>query len=430
MPFLTDLDSRAAIKGSRDPLGLVPLWSRFGRHVVGNLTTVSSSVRGFTTLLLGYYFAEAVHAVDGAEKQSTLNLFITFEQMAGFVRLHVNNDDGFRGRDRVVLRLGKGTKVSLGPDQADQILADQKIYGLWGLFSDPARSSGLLSRDERLLTRVARDFVETHYISALRRGSLKGDRHIVDLLRRERKEIHLEGRDAEVAQRLAGILTPTIAPVERAFYDHHLTNGGDEDATGGRQPLLADLLSMLPADTEFDMSELRDTTKRASKHPAGQELAHHLTSIDTLERLLVPMASAFGFLLTRDGQAPGSVAHEVSRAWGALQYLEAEAIGSLRPDIAVAFGGDEPAERIVDMARAFVAGNYEDVIRLLLAHNAYVMEKRNGSQPWIRIDNAKLDVRYRDESGMLIDKSLLPHTWRNTYFINSLKSIETTLRVT
>jgi hypothetical protein len=50
-PFLTDLDSRAAVKGSRDPLGIQPIWTRLGRHVVGNLTTVSNSVRDFTTLL-------------------------------------------------------------------------------------------------------------------------------------------------------------------------------------------------------------------------------------------------------------------------------------------------------------------------------------------------------------------------------------------
>jgi hypothetical protein len=56
-PFLTDLDSRAAVKGSRDPQGIQQIWTRLGRHVIGNLTTVSDSVRDFTTLLLGYYFA-------------------------------------------------------------------------------------------------------------------------------------------------------------------------------------------------------------------------------------------------------------------------------------------------------------------------------------------------------------------------------------
>jgi hypothetical protein len=53
MPFLTDLDDGADIKSSRDPLGLVPMSSKFGREVVGNLTTVTSTVHGFTSLLVG-----------------------------------------------------------------------------------------------------------------------------------------------------------------------------------------------------------------------------------------------------------------------------------------------------------------------------------------------------------------------------------------
>ncbi len=31
MPFLTALDSRAKIKGSRDPLGIQPIWTRLRR---------------------------------------------------------------------------------------------------------------------------------------------------------------------------------------------------------------------------------------------------------------------------------------------------------------------------------------------------------------------------------------------------------------
>ena len=58
MPFLTELDSRAAVKGSRDSLGLQAIWTRLGRHVVGNFTTVSDSVRDFTVVLLGFHFSD------------------------------------------------------------------------------------------------------------------------------------------------------------------------------------------------------------------------------------------------------------------------------------------------------------------------------------------------------------------------------------
>jgi hypothetical protein len=98
-PFLTDLDSRAQVKGSRDPLGAQSVWTRFGRHVVGNLTTVTNSVRDFTILLLGYYFAERVAAelAPGSE----LATFLKWEQLAAYARAYFNNDYAFRGTERV-----------------------------------------------------------------------------------------------------------------------------------------------------------------------------------------------------------------------------------------------------------------------------------------------------------------------------------------
>ena len=56
--FITLEDPRAKVQGSRDPLGVLPIWYWFGRRIVGNLTTVSNSVRGFTTVLLARFYTE------------------------------------------------------------------------------------------------------------------------------------------------------------------------------------------------------------------------------------------------------------------------------------------------------------------------------------------------------------------------------------
>ena len=57
-PFLTLEDPNARIKGSRDPLGVQPIWISFARHIVTNVTAAANSVRGFSILLLGRYFGE------------------------------------------------------------------------------------------------------------------------------------------------------------------------------------------------------------------------------------------------------------------------------------------------------------------------------------------------------------------------------------
>lgn len=429
VPFLTDIDSRAAIKGSRDALGLVPLWSSFGRDVVGNLTTVSNSVRGFTTLLLGYHFAEAVRERPADRDQSTLDVFLRFEQLAAYARWHVNGDGEFRGHDRVVARVRKSSRVTLSAASDWQILGNQKIYGLWGLFSVAARRSGLLAPDEHVLTPAARDFVDNVYIRALSARGMRGGQAIVDLLRRPKADVHLDGRDAHLAAALAHVLDRTIFDVERAFYERHIVDGGPEESTAGRQALLASLIRELPEDDAFGVPQLAAVIRGAARADGGAPLAERLSRIGALESVLVPMDSAFGFLLSRDRQPIDQVASEIRRAWGTrLRHIDTNAVAELRGRIADAVDDGDFADRIVSAARAFAEGDYESALGTLLEQNAAVMMARGGAQPWVRLDGRRLDVRYRDETAALIAADDLPTAWRNTYFINSLHTVATTLR--
>ena len=168
-PFLTEIDPQAAIKGSRDPLGVQPIWTRLGRRVVGNLTTVSVSVRDFTTTILGYYFAERV--ANEEARDGDLAVFLRWEQLAAYARGGINNDWEFRGTERAKANFNEGEKLRLGTDSAALILSDQKTYGLWGLYSVASRSSSLLAGDPTRVTPVVRKFIEDQYLSnAVREG--------------------------------------------------------------------------------------------------------------------------------------------------------------------------------------------------------------------------------------------------------------------
>ena len=89
MPFLTDIDSRAAIKASRDPLGAQAIWTLLGRHVVGGLTTNTTSVRDFVVLLLGYWFIEKLD--EAGSREEALPVFIRWEQLASYARSEAGN---------------------------------------------------------------------------------------------------------------------------------------------------------------------------------------------------------------------------------------------------------------------------------------------------------------------------------------------------
>ena len=83
MHFLTAIDPRAAIKGSRDPLGLQPIWTSLGRKLVGNLTTVTTSTRGFTTLILGLYFADELTSAGVVGEADRAAVFISSSSSPG-----------------------------------------------------------------------------------------------------------------------------------------------------------------------------------------------------------------------------------------------------------------------------------------------------------------------------------------------------------
>ena len=101
-PFFTEEDPNARVKGSRDPLGIQPVWTTFGRHVVGNLTSQSTSVRGFTILLLARWLTERLIERNDVSRDQALPIFQRMEQVGAYVRCAAHGVEGeIRGIERV-----------------------------------------------------------------------------------------------------------------------------------------------------------------------------------------------------------------------------------------------------------------------------------------------------------------------------------------
>lgn len=428
--FLTEVDSRAKIKGSRDPLGLVPLWGHFGREVVGNLTTVSNSVSGFKTLLLGYYFSQAVQERAGGGGEDRIKLFLKFEQLAAYSRARAGDTANIRGIDRVNKNLTEHTKVRISATQGDQILSNQKVYGLWGLFSTPARSSSLVERDEPILTKEARRFTEDAYI---RRLGPEVTRAIVELVRARSVEFHLDGRHRTIREAISGLFVrPTAA--EQQFFEEYLLAGGPNDVTEGRQRTLANLMRDLPPQRPFDRWALRELVRKCGRRTSGTSgpLAERLRKIDAIESVLVAASTAFRFLLARNGQTVSGVAREIRNSWKpAFAFINTAAIERLRLDINSGCGDPTLTDSWMGIAGSLASGDFEKLLRHLLACNERVTTNRNGSSPWVRCGpTGKLEVRFRDEAGILAERSVLADAWQNNYFLDPLKAVLDELRGT
>jgi hypothetical protein len=419
MPFFTAVDSRAEVKGSRDPLGLVPGWSRLGRRFVGNLTTVSSSARGFTTLLVGYYLAERV-AEEHSERE--LDVFLRFEQVAAYTRLYIHGDSDFRGTRRAERTRSSTSRPPIGAASDRQILSDQKTYGLWGLYSMPARSSGLLRLGEPRLTRDGLELVEQHCLLPVLARGRKLQRQLVSLVRHD-GTYSIDGQHAELAAALGEVLAPRFSGVEREAFEYHLVRGGPDDRTGGAQAQLSALLRRLPPTQPFGIEPLKKLIGEAGRRAGHETLARHLEDALRVEQVIVPLQAAFLFALSRDGRPLHEVASEIAATWAPLTHVDASAMGRVVPDIQAAYGDNDAGERMVRAAEALAAGDFESLLRTALEHNQYVMRVRNGSEPWVRLDGGRLVVRYHDETDTLPERQVLPGLWRSTYFIDALKRV-------
>lgn len=415
--FLTLEDPRAQVQGSVDPLGLERLWSNFGRKVVTNLTTATTSVRGFTILLLARYLTQRLIEGDRVGEEDALPIFLRVEQMGAYAR-YIGNDveEDIRGITRVKKFAGEDrNRVPIFADKRGMILSDQKTYGLWGLYSVASRASGLAEDGPVGLTPYAREFIETTYGKPLR--SVEGE-----LWKLAQTGGWLNTR-TDAFKTLARLLSEDFSEVERSFYAEVLRDGARvKDAPQGRQARFA---SLLRDHTDLDMwlghEEMTTLTQKA--RVTDEALAERLDRIVRLESTIALADRLFAWLQTQDGQEPALLASTLTSRWGSrLGHLEHAPVDDLLPEIRE-FAGDEIAAALKRTHLVLVSGDYGEAIDALLDWNQLVQQGRKAA-PWVRMgENGTLDVRYRGREEELPDGNELPALWRHPYFIDSLKAV-------
>ena len=424
--FLTLEDPNAKIKGSRDPLAAQPIWAAFGRHVVTNLTTQSTSVRGFTTLLMGRYFAAELVDKGMASREDALDVFLRMEQLSAYVRYVAHGVEGeIRGIERVRKTVDETRgRVPIHADRRGWILSDQKVYGLWGLYSVSARTSGLIPEGALDVTEDTRAFLKRNYIDRLDGAA----RPLLRLLARG-GTLDTRGKD-RVFLALADMLRPAFNKAEVDFYGRRLRDGCN--VLGSAPERQSRLRTLLETQTDLDAlvgrAELLSLATTAER--VDEELAGRLERIAHLEALLAPAEALFQHILARHGQAVEDVAASISAHWGPrTPNLDRTAFAALMPEIQAR--SNTPIARAMDGCHeALGNGDYASAIRLLLGWNKAVMETR-GASPWVRLgDRHRLDVRYRGNEPRLPDRDDLPELWRNSYFIDALKLVTRQLRPT
>jgi hypothetical protein len=416
--FLTLEDPNARIHGSRDPLGVQPVWASFGRQVVTNLTTVTTSIRGFTVLLFARLCTEKMMTKGTVGEQDALSIFLRAEQIGSYAR-HVAHgvDTDIRGIERVKRFVSEhGATVPIQDDASGMILSDQKVYGLWGLYSVSARASGMIADGPVGLTDFAREFTDKHYWPVLQSAETK----IFKLLK-DGGSLRTRNNDP-IFKSVSSILPEALTDDEVFFYSQTLRDAMHvkDNLAAKRQPLFAELLKK---HSDFDSYISRAEILKLAKAARGKDeaLSLRLEKIARLEALFAPAEALFDYLQARGGQKPADIAVKLNDQWGKrVPHLTAPLDNILNEIVGVV--GSDLGGAMHKCDQALGAGAYEEAIIALLEWNKLVMAGRKAA-PWIQLTSGKLDVRYRGQERALPDGDTLPELWRNSYFIDALKSI-------
>ncbi|MDP2420751.1 hypothetical protein [Sediminibacterium sp.] len=134
MYFITEQDPNYSIKGSRDPLGFQVVWQAAGRRLIPYLSTVSKSIKDFQILCLAYALKNKLN-IDDKQFEP---FFLRFEQMMAYTRYRAYPEEGFNGVDKVrKIMSGNPASVRISSAIGDQLLSNQKAYGIWGKYNSP-----------------------------------------------------------------------------------------------------------------------------------------------------------------------------------------------------------------------------------------------------------------------------------------------------
>ena len=373
--FLTLEDPNAKTQGSRDPLGTQPMWQKFGRHVVTNLTMQTNSVRGFTILLLGRYLTERLIEEGRLGRKSAVDAFLRFEQLGAYVRhaAHGVGGGGIRGIERVRSNLQKhGGRVRVGahPDQC--ILLDQRVAGLWGLFSVSARVSGLLPDDPVGLKPEAKAFVE--------RTCLRRLQPIMEpLLRLVERGGVLDTRTPDAGLRCperapAGIVHGGGAAVLRRVRSRRRTRGGKRrrpagsERSGNCSSVAPNSTSARGARTLCGCARRRDPSTASSRKTS--------TESSGLEAVIAPAMALLDFMLVCHRRTLDDAARELAERWSAsVPNIHPDRNRDLLPEIGCVAPETIP-ECLDRCQQALAGGDYQEALKALLAWHQHVMRAR------------------------------------------------------
>jgi hypothetical protein len=381
--YFTSPDPDYLPKGARDPLGFQVIWQHQGKQLIPYLSTVSSLARDFQILCIARYFY-------GQDKEAGWpKFFLRFEQLMAYARMIKYPKVGFTGVERVRSRVNELNRFPVSNNPNDEILSNQRSYGIWGKYIRPFLDIGF-DKDadfNSIYGDKLRRITTNPEVSRLLQKLKIGDRFYVD-------------------HEIISLLFPLfeIGPAEKIFLLKKIIKLEANDAFQNR---LYDFVDATKIEGEF---LLYDFLNRFSNSLGKEEtrLKEILILHEQTEKILSPVNTMFRYLQTKP-------------LWTKEELEKDDYILNCKYSTGFQFPEGDKNFDLLNHFGNLMRGSNWNIIEFIAKRNAEVTSWRGGAA-WLSINKNLLEVRHSD--GAMIKKDYNPQVHQeNEYFIPTFISI-------
>ncbi|HEX5152347.1 MAG TPA: hypothetical protein VFW07_12925 [Parafilimonas sp.] len=379
--YFTKVDPDYSIKGSRDPLGFQVVWQQQGRQLIPFLSTVSGNLQDFQILCLAHYLY-------GSERDLDSKFFIRFEQLMSYVRLIKHPGTGFNGISRTGMKLKNAKRVSLSNTPGDELLSNQRAYGIWGKYSRPFRDIGF-TKDAA--------FKSTFRQKTENNPAKEEFKKLFSKIK-ERDSTKIEITELDSANSLLD-----YSKTELEFYDRLILK---VDRANPWQNYLYDFLNAQPQSSEFVLYPFLKSFGNSS-FVKGTDLQRILLDIENTEKILSPLNRIFRYIQTKP-------------LWTRDEILTDEIIHSMKSMPDYLFPLTEQGKLKNYLLLTLQKDNWS-LIEDLVKRNLEVTKWRGGA-PWLTISGSIVEVHEGDGGFVFPDYNPQMDN-DNYYFLDTYRNL-------
>lgn len=393
MYYFTQTDPDFKLKGSRDPLGFQSIWSHAGHKLIAHLSTVSTNLVDFQILCYAHYWYKS----RSKDYNGFVPFFIKLEQAFSYARKIYLNQTGFNGITVISKRvtdnkiaISENHKFLLANNNNQNILTNQRSYGIYGKYIRPFRDMKLLEYPQ---------FNEIMNNSINEKGA-NGIEKIIDKIF-SKKEFKIDTYSLKLFANLIGGITKS----EQDLFAERILQ---TESKIHNQDLLFEYIQKKDRDylKEFHLFSF---IKELKGDPSlDNKVKDTLEEIENTERIVSIFNLAFTKLLNK-------------ASWGLSQLMEDnEFWDNIRPYHNAV--GYQYSEDVLNKLRDIIKLDTESKVKGLISRNQEVKSSKGNNRGWLELKDGRVTILYgQTDYHRTID--YYSNYYENNYFIDNYLSL-------